>query len=73
MKLIIEIDTGSAAFEGPDFSPELARVFEQAALAVFRYRLTKRRAHRPDVGFRLDAPLIDSNGNTCGSVREEVP
>lgn len=60
MKIAITIDTDNDAFND-DFYAEVRRALAHAADAI-------ENPGRGLVRFGGSAPLLDSNGNTCGSV-----
>ena len=58
-KLVVEISTGNAAFEGDNYGIELARLLRLASVKIEIYR------EGDDVSFRL----MDINGNKVGTVK----
>lgn len=59
MRVIIELETGNAAFEDYGFNEEVARILSDAA---------ERLSERP--GLRIN--LHDANGNHVGTARVEA-
>lgn len=60
MRILIEFSTENDSFDNPD---EVYDVFEKAVKKVNRFFQAN--------GDRLEAPLMDSNGNTVGMVTVE--
>ena len=68
MKLLIEVHMDNAAFED---TREINRILEQAALRVHRAMEDPRAMNweEMEVGEHCESNLLDTNGNTVGSVR----